>query len=722
MPPPADPPPSAQMLREANALRQQGNGQKALELYTEIIARDPTIAEAHFGLGQLYMAALRFEAAERALSRAAELQPGVAEIWHAWGEALIRIHDPEHDRLKQAKALLGRSSLPTAAQARIGKHLAGKARPKRPDAGKVPPRDLQTVIALLNARKPGEAAALTRRLLKAHPNVAALHSMMGAALRDSGDSAAALSAFGRAIRIDPDYFEGHVNYGEALMACERLRPAIAPLERARSLFPASGAVLTLLGRAYSDLGMTEHAAAALDRAIRAEPKSKPALLLRARVAERGNDSGLTLELTARCLALGLKTGPVHLLQARGFSALGDTESALKSVDKAIALMPDDGDALGLRATILQSIGAFAEAETAFRDAFARAPANGTNYRVYGAAHKFTPDDPLIPRMQALFDQNTLKGRDRQQLGFALSKAMEDTGQHSQVFRYLDAAARQVREHYPYRIEQRRDEIDRMQAVFADFAHEQARLTAGTDFAPVFVTGMPRSGTTLVEQILSSHSTVTGAGELGYFPRGAYKMLLPPGGHRKLADISPTEVGALAEDYRAHVQALHPGAGRITDKSIQTWFVMGLVWLALPRARIVVVRRDPRDNLLSVYKNVFPEGTHLYSYDLRDLGQYYRMFVEMLDFWRAIRPEGFTELRYEDLIAAPEPETRRLLAACNLDWEDACLNFHRNTRKVDTLSVYQVRQPIYRSSVGAWRRYEKELRSLFDSLGDLAEPG
>ena len=159
---------------------------------------------------------------------------------------------------------------------------------------------------------------------------------------------------------------------------------------------------------------------------------------------------------------------------------------------------------------------------------------------------------------------------------------------------------------------------------------------------------------------------------------------------------------------------------LSDKSIQTYLVMGLVWCTLPKAKIVVVRRDPRDNLLSVYKNVFPTGGHLYSYDLDDLGQYYRMFVEMIEFWRDMNPGGFHEIWYEDLIANPEEETRKLIAASGLEWEDACLNFHENKRKVNTLSVYQVRQPIYKSSVKAWQRYEKELQPLFDSLGDLAD--
>jgi hypothetical protein len=143
--------------------------------------------------------------------------------------------------------------------------------------------------------------------------------------------------------------------------------------------------------------------------------------------------------------------------------------------------------------------------------------------------------------------------------------------------------------------------------------------------------------------------------------------------------------------------------------------MGIIKAALPNAKFVVVRRDPRDNLLSIYKNQFVEGTHRYAYDLGDLGAYYKTFVDMIDFWHKTSPGLFYEIQYEDLIADPETQARALIDACGLEWEDDCMNFHQNKREVKTLSVYQVRQPIYSSSVKAWQRYETELQPLFEAL-------
>lgn len=159
----------------------------------------------------------------------------------------------------------------------------------------------------------------------------------------------------------------------------------------------------------------------------------------------------------------------------------------------------------------------------------------------------------------------------------------------------------------------------------------------------------------------------------------------------------------------------PETPQITDKSIQTYLTLGLMKLAMPNARFIVVRRDPRDTLLSIYKNVFPEGTHLYGYDQVDLARHYSTFVRMVDFWRERVPGWFHEIQYEELVADPEPQSRALIAACGLEWEDACLNFHENTRKVETLSVFQVRQPISKGSVKAWARYGDRLKPMLDQL-------
>ncbi len=193
------------------------------------------------------------------------------------------------------------------------------------------------------------------------------------------------------------------------------------------------------------------------------------------------------------------------------------------------------------------------------------------------------------------------------------------------------------------------------------------------------------------------------------------MIIRKEGLASVKDMPDDVIATLGRNFEDYLAPRFPGAPHVTDKSIQSYMYIGLFKLALPQSRIVVVRRDPRDNLYSMYKNRFPEGTHLYTYDQRDLVTFYGTFLEMLDFWRERVPDWFYEVQYEDLVSNPEEETRKLIAACGLDWEDACLNFHENKRKVETLSVFQVRQPISKASVQGWKRFEKGLKPMLDAL-------
>jgi len=704
------------MLDEANALVRRGKGAEALELYRTVASADPENPEVHHRMGLLLLRATEFEAAARVFATAAKLRPSESVIWDGYTEALIRLDDKRESR--RVLKLLERSPLDPETKARYANRLAGRSVPHKVSTGTIPPRELQSIIKLMNERKFAAAEKRTRTLLHSNPGLAILHAMLGTALREQRKTDEAITAFGQAARFDPNYPEALYNLGKILLDNRRAREAITPLERVRSLTPGSATALVALARAYLETGKMDMAGKTANAAVGADPGNAVAYFTRARISERNNDNMRARDDLAKCLSLGLKNGHVRLVQSKVLNALGEREAALDAAERAIALMPEDGDALGTRAIILQTNGDFDAADAAFREAFRIAPTNGTNYRLYSASHEFTAADPLIGRMQGIYERKDLTDRDRMQLGFALSKAMEDTEQYDRVFPYLNRSSRAMRAQYPYDTSRRRREVDLMKAAFSGFDPCALNTADRSDYAPIFVTGLPRSGTTLVEQILSSHSTVIGAGEVGRFSRQGYRLALPPDRRRHADEIREGELKALADDYGAHMRALHPAHDRIVDKSIQTYFMMGLVWMALPKARIVVVRRDPRDNLLSLYKNVFPEGTHLYSYDLRDLGRYYLMFVEMIGFWRNLRPDGFHEVRYENLIADPDGEIRKIVAACDLEWEDACLDFHRNERRVDTLSVYQVRQPIYNSSAGAWQRHEKELQPLFDSLGDL----
>ncbi|HEX4095708.1 MAG TPA: sulfotransferase, partial [Caulobacteraceae bacterium] len=232
--------------------------------------------------------------------------------------------------------------------------------------------------------------------------------------------------------------------------------------------------------------------------------------------------------------------------------------------------------------------------------------------------------------------------------------------------------------------------------------------------PVFIIGMPRSGTTLVEQILASHPRVHGAGELPLM--GQLAVRLPRAGDGLIEALSPGELARLGGEHAARLEALAPEAARITDKLPGNFLFAGLIHLMLPNARIIHCVRDPLDTCFSCYETRFAEG-NAFAYDQRELGLHYRAYAQLMEHWRTVLPpDRFTEVRYENVVADLETQARRLLTFCGLDWDESCLDFHQTRRNIWTASAAQVRRPLYGSSVGRARAYEAWLGPLIEALG------
>jgi tetratricopeptide (TPR) repeat protein len=468
-------------------------------------------------------------------------------------------------------------------------------------------------------------------------------------------------------------------------------------------------------RALHRAGRLDEAATGYRAVLKAAPQLPEPLYQLGRIARARGD--VAAALAAFDAALARKPGEAAILSARAeaLGAAGRTDEALAAHDALIKAQPKAVKPRADKALLLQRMGAFEAAEAELRRALKRAPKDGELYRMLVATHRVRKGEPLLSDMLKAHADKAVAGASRMHLDFALAKAMADTGQHGRVFRFLDPANAAMRRAFPYDIAARRQEVEGLIAAFegADFTP----LAAPEDGPrPIFVTGLPRSGTTLVEQILASHSAVTGLGERRIVLEEAYRLMGDPGrGFARFAGLGEDAIAGFATRYRAAVRRIAPEAGVVTDKSIQTHLVLGLIAKALPDARILVVRRDPRDLGLSIYRNVFAPRTHLYAYDQADIAAYVASFERMIDFWRAAIPGRFTEISYEALVADPEAETRALVAAAGLDWEEACLNFHRTERQVATLSIQQVRQPIHTGAAGGWRRHEAELAPMIEAF-------
>ncbi len=290
----------------------------------------------------------------------------------------------------------------------------------------------------------------------------------------------------------------------------------------------------------------------------------------------------------------------------------------------------------------------------------------------------------------------------------------DAGDGERAFAHLDRGNSLQRSRISFDLDAHLTAPEAMAAAFdASTVQRLAGGGHGSD-RPVFVIGMPRSGTTLVEQILASHPKVHGAGELQLL--GQLAGRLPRAGEGLIEALTPDELGRLGAEYDGRLQALASGAARIVDKMPGNFLFAGLIRLMLPNARIIHCVRDPLDTCLSCYATRFTTANP-FAYDQRELALHYRAYARLMQHWRTVLPaDGFTEVRYEDVVADLEGETRRLLAFCGLDWDDRCLEFHQTRREVRTASSSQVRRPLYSSSVRRAQAVAGHLGPLIEALG------
>jgi len=611
------------------------------------------------------------------------------------------------------------------------------------------------------AGRPEEAIAHGRRALELDPENPGALSNVGIALFELKRFDEALDYYGRALALNPDFAEAHSNRGNALYALKRLPEAEAAHRRALALNPRFTQAWNNLGTTLRDLKRPEEAVAAYRKALAQAPNDPDTLdnlalglkdldrldeavttLRRALDIEAKNDKihlhlGSLLidqdkvdeaaQAAERALALDPSNHDTINLMGRIAFTRGDLQQALTHFGRAVKFKPDLADAYNNMGNALKDLGRLAEAEAAFLKAL-ELDSKLTGVFVNLADSKtFSADDPHLAAMRALEHQDGLSRTDRMHLNFALGKAYADIKDHAGSFEHLVAGNAQKRAQLGYDEAATLGLFDRIAAVFTP---ELVAAKAGSGAAsrvPIFILGMPRSGTTLVEQIFASHRDVHGAGELKTLDDILGKMRGPDGRAVPYPEfVAAVDAGALEDigaRYVAALAKLAPDAKHVTDKMPSNFFFAGIIHLALPNARIIHSVRDPVDTCISCFSKLFTaEQSH--TYDLAELGRYHRRYQTLMAHWHRVLPQGrILDVRYEDVVADLEGQARRILAHCGLDWDPHCLQFHRTERPVRTASATQVRQPIYRSAIGRWRVYEPYLQPLLAELNraDQANP-
>mgnify|MGYP001828097735 CR=1 FL=1 len=369
---------------------------------------------------------------------------------------------------------------------------------------------------------------------------------------------------------------------------------------------------------------------------------------------------------------------------------------------------------------LQFAGDIAAAEAAYEQAITLRPAFFKAHSALSTLQRQTPERNHLERLEQL-KKGAATAVDKLHVGHALAREQEDLGQLHAAIESLQWAKREQAREVKYSFEQEREYFHNIRAIFDRGCFEFRSQDACDNDEPIFIVGMPRTGTTLVEQILGSHSKVFAAGELQQFPQQVLSLtdVSNPGAltTNRLHQLIDKELQALGQGYIDNTRPRTGHTSHFIDKLPRNFLYLGLIYLALPRAKLICLRRDPMDTCLSNYRQLFANQLRQYQYnlDLLDCGRYYIEFDKLMRHWRQTIPSEVYELSYESLVDNQEAETQKLLDFCNLPWEDECLTFHQRRNAVATPSAGQVKQGIYSHSVDRWKRFGDAMDPLYALL-------
>jgi tetratricopeptide (TPR) repeat protein len=541
---------------------------------------------------------------------------------------------------------------------------------------------LALATKLLSAGRPADAIAPLREAALLQPSNPFIQHDLGLACLEVGRIPDAIAALQRAVASNPRYADAYFRLGVALEKLGNIGGAIVAYDRATELLPSLTEAWFRAGALVYTLGHRDEAIGCFRRAA----------------------------------ATGGKTSFGRLGKARTLLTEDRNQEAEQVLRRTVALDPENAMAHDLLGNLLSEFGRFDEARECFQRAIAIAPLlAGCYYDLVRCRPVTSDDDGLLQRMEAALATPGLEAAQRVRLHLALGKAADDLGDYALAMQHFDAADAVRRASLSFDSAAFAIEIDRLIARCTPELIARAPELGSCDATPVLIIGMPRSGTTLVEQIVSNHPEVGAGGELHFWnERGA-------AWHRSGAPGTETPFFAkAAADYLGVLRAIAPTAARVTDKMPFNFLWAGLIHMAFPRAIIIHCRRAAVDTALSIHQThfhpslAFPTGG-------AELVMYFRSYQRLIDHWRSLLPaDRFIEVDYEELTRAPEPMIRRIIAVCGLPWHDACLRPESNPRAVRTPSKWQARQPIYRNSVERWRRYEPWLGPLHALVDDGSE--
>ena len=592
-----------------------------------------------------------------------------------------------------------------------------------PAAARVPiptPAEINYLTSLLNAKRYAELESSARALTSQYPASGFAWKSLGTALQMQHKNA--LEALQRAALLLPEDTEVQYDLGTLLMKLGNLPQAETCFRRVTEIKRNHAEALYSLGNVRQQLGQYAEAVTSYRQLLKLKPNHAMVLNNLASALKEVGQSG---EAEEKYLS-ALKLEPNSALILRNYGSLlrsvmrlAEAEQyflrALEVDPKCIPAMLD----LGL---LYIFNGAADQAEQQFWKVLEIEPGNLYARFLLTRTQKAKADDKnlseLIAREQA--GKATLSHEDAFLLQFALGKCFDDLGDYDRAFPHFIEGSRLKRSTFQYDANQITRCYDEVIKIFNQDLFDRLRGAGNKSAAPIFVLGMPRSGTTLTEQIIASHPDVHGAGELPDLPRISQSTVAGvPGYPANIRALDHKALTQWADEYIGCLAQYAPNAKYVTDKMPDNFWLIGLIHLMLPNAKIIHVNRSPMDTCLSCFTTLFDRGLEQ-TYDLGEMGHYYHDYARLMDHWRSVLPAGaFLDVQYEDIVADLEPQARRIIDFCGLEWRDECLAFHKSERAIGTASMTQVRNPVYKSSLDRWRSYEQYLGPLKVALGDLS---
>jgi tetratricopeptide (TPR) repeat protein len=555
-----------------------------------------------------------------------------------------------------------------------------------------------------------QAIASYTKAIQLKPDYAEAHSNLGVVLNELGRVEEAIASGTKAIQYRPDFAEGYSNLGAFFRSLDRNDEAINSYTKAIQLKPDYAEVHNKLGVTFNVLGRYEEALASCNRAIQYKPDFAEAY---SNLGEILRDIGRIEEAMVKqmkAIELEPDYADAHNNLGATFSDLNRLEDAIVSYAKATEIKINFFEAHNNLGIALSQLGRNEEAIISYLRAIELKPDFAEVYRNLSTIKRFeTTTDRHIEQMNGLLMSDTCNDKDRMELSFALGKANADLADYGAAFMHLSEGNRLRKAELGYDRKASEVMFAQTKAWFSNEAVSSDAAKSLAEQTPIFIVGMPRSGTTLVEQILASHSHVHGAGELMLLGNSIHPTSSAP------QSLNKKWLQTTRDAYLSGLAKLNTTAPFITDKMTSNFLYIGFILCALPEAKIINLKRDARATCWSIFKHYFSEKGNTYAYSLEDITHFYKLYVDLMAFWHERFPGRIHDFNYEELTENQERETRHLLQLAGLSWDDNCLSFYNTKRPVATASMLQVREKMYTGSSEEWRKYDQYLKPMLDAL-------